>query len=57
MYRLKLPFDIMFKVDWHGWLVDNKVPGNYSINHNVVVFDEQLDLLAFRMRFNYYVDE
>lgn len=46
-----IPFDIMYKRDWYGWLNDNKVPGQYSMNCNYIIFQERSDELAFRLTF------
>lgn len=46
-----LPFDIMFKVDWYGWLEERKVSGLYNTNTSRVIFDFPEDFLAFKLAF------
>lgn len=46
-----LPNNVMYGVDWYGWLLDNKVSGSYSLNRNYIIFDFSEDELAFRLRF------
>ncbi len=51
MNHIRLPFDIMFKEDWHGWLAERKVPGDYNMNSINIYFDDRQDMLAFKLAF------
>jgi len=48
---VKIPTDILYTVDWHGWLIDNEVSGMYNVNWNYIIFDFPEDLLAFKLKF------